>query len=69
MSEALDELETLDDVGCTREAAREAWEEVFDTTFFGDQPDESSVKQSASSAFVVTSSKTAQRDDGGARFG
>lgn len=66
ITNALSTLEILDGSDCTREQAREAWDEVFDTSFFTDQPDGSSTKKSA---FIVTSNNTARRNDGGGRFG
>lgn len=69
LSSALITLEILDNNNCTRKDVRDAWDEVFDTSFFNNQPDDTGGKKSAGSAFVVTSSDTARRNDGGGRFG
>ena len=67
LSDALDKLEILDDVNCDRKQARAAWDDVFNTTYFSDLPDEDPGKKS--SPVVVTSNETARRNDGGGRFG
>lgn len=68
---ALDTLTVLDKDDCTRAQARQAWDDVFDTTFFSDQPDPDAAKKAATSGSVmeVTKVETARRDDGGGRFG
>lgn len=68
---ALDELKVLDKQDCTRAQAREAWDKVFDTEFFSDQPDPDATKKAAVQGTVmnVTKVETARRDDGGGRFG
>lgn len=68
---ALDTLAVLDKEDCTRAQAREAWDDVFDTTFFSDQPDPDPAKRAATGGSVmeVTKVETARRDDGGGRFG
>ena len=66
---ALITLNVLDPTDCTREQACEAWDEVFDTSFFTDQPDDGSGKKSEGSAMSVTTVETARRNDGGGRFG
>ena len=45
MSGALKKLEVLDAVDCDRQRARVAWDDVFNTTYFSDQPDESQVNK------------------------
>lgn len=68
LSEALEELDVLDDGECDRKQARYAWDEVFNTTYFSDQLDkENQCKKTAS--LVVTTVETARRNDGGGRFG
>ncbi|MGH8160923.1 MAG: cyclic GMP-AMP synthase DncV-like nucleotidyltransferase [Gammaproteobacteria bacterium] len=69
--EALKDLEVLDAQDCTRAKARAAWDKVFNTTFFSDQPTEDEAEPAKKSAapFVVTSADVARRDDGGRRFG
>ena len=69
LDEAVKTLEILDDTNCTRKQARTAWDEVFETTFFSDQPDDDGEKKSEGSALTVTSVETARRNDGGGRFG
>lgn len=68
---ALNTLAVLDQGDCTRTQARQAWDEVFDTTFFSDQPDPDAAKKAATGGSVmeVTTVETARRDDGGGRFG
>ncbi len=75
LADALKILEDLDEGDYTRQKARVTWDEVFDTTYFSDQPnndDQSGGKGSdgcKSAAMVVTSTETARRNDGGGRFG
>jgi len=69
LTEALVTLEILDDPNCTRQQAREAWDRVFDTSFFTDLPNNDTSKKSEGLAFVVKSKETARRNDGGGRFG
>lgn len=69
LHDALKTLEVLDNGDCTRAQAREAWDEVFDTTFFSDEPDNGDDKQAKGAAMAVTSVQTARRNDGGGRFG
>ena len=70
LDEALDTLAMLDGDNCTCAQAREAWDDVFETTFFSDQPDPGSAKNAATgSVMEVTTLETALRHDGGGRFG
>jgi len=70
LSRALKTLEVLDTFDCTRKQAREAWDEVFDTDFFTEQPDKSGDSNGGKSAAMeVTSLGAARRNDGGGRFG
>ncbi len=71
LKEALDALAVLDKDDGTRTQARQAWDDVFDTTFFSDQPDPDAAKKAAAGGSVmeVTRVETARRDDGGGRFG
>ena len=39
LEDSLKDLKVLDDPNCTRKEAREAWDKVFDTSFFTNQPD------------------------------
>lgn len=65
---ALDELGVLDSEDCTRNKARSAWDTVFNTAYFSNQPDtKSEVKEAAS--LIITSTETPRRNDGGGRFG
>jgi hypothetical protein len=69
LASALGTLNVLDTSDCSREQAREAWDDVFDTVLFTDQPDDGAAKKSEGSAMLVTSVETARRSDGGGRFG
>lgn len=75
LADALKALAELDEGDCTRNKARETWDEVFNTSYFSDQPDnddQSGGKDSdggKKAAIVVTSTETARRNDGGGRFG
>jgi hypothetical protein len=69
LTSALTELNALDSSECKLEDAREAWDAVFDTTFFTDQPSNNTANKSEKSALSVTSNEVAQRNDGGGRFG
>lgn len=69
LASALGTLNALDSPDCTREQAREAWDDVFDTVFFTNQPDDGAAKKATGSAMAVTSVETARRSDGGGRFG
>lgn len=61
LSEALKELEILDN-GCTRREARGAWDSVFDTTYFTRQP-------TPDKRLDLDESKADRRDDGGGVYG
>ena len=69
--QALKTLEILDKADVTRKEAQEAWDEVYDTTFFSDQPggNDGGKGQSSGPAISVTTVETARRNDGGGRFG
>lgn len=71
LKEALDTLEVLDREDCTRVMACKAWDSVFDTCFFSNQPDPGTANKASDSgiAISVTSVETARRVDGGGRFG
>lgn len=70
LSGALKTLEVLDTSDCSREQAREAWDDVFDTDFFTRQPDDDGDSSDGKgSAIAITSVTTARRNDGGGRFG
>ena len=70
LTDALKTLEVLDKSDCTRKQAREAWDDVFDTDFFTEQPDNNGDDSGGKgSAMKVTSVETARRNDGGGRFG
>ena len=71
LKEALDQLKVFDNNDCTRADAREAWDNVFDTDFFSDQPDPDAAKKAVAQGTVmnVTKVETARREDGGGRFG
>lgn len=63
---ALTELRVLDNPDCSEEDAHEAWDKVFDTTFFTERLQETKSKQSI---IIQTSDRAAQRQDNGRRFG
>lgn len=67
LGDALKQLEVLDASDCTRGQTRAAWDDVFDTAYFSDQPDDDGAKKAA--AVNLTSVQTARRNDGGGRFG
>jgi hypothetical protein len=71
LKSALDTLAVLDEDDCTHAQARQAWDDVFDTTFFSDQPDPDASKKAVAGGSVmdVTKVETARRNDGGGRFG
>jgi len=70
LKEALDKLEVLDKADCTRAQAREAWDAVFDTEFFSDQPDPDAARSATEGTVMeVAKVETARRNDGGGRFG
>ena len=72
INEALEILKVLDNNDCDLTSAREAWDSVFDTTFFTDQPgrDDADNGNKGSAAIISSgSSHAARRDDGGGRFG
>ncbi|TXI86118.1 MAG: hypothetical protein E6Q40_06790 [Cupriavidus sp.] len=53
--------------GCTRSEARQAWDDVFDTSYFEKLPEP---KEEAKKAFfVATADKSDVRNDGNGRFG
>ena len=71
---ALKTLDRLDEADVTRQGARQAWDEVFDTGFFSDQPDNDGGSggdgpKGQGPAISVTTGETARRNDGGGRFG
>lgn len=68
LNNALEKLEVLDNGDCDRKKARAAWDDVFNTTYFTDRPDDDG-KGKNTESLVVTSVETARRDDGGGRFG
>jgi hypothetical protein len=68
LHDALKTLQVLDDDECTLTRARDAWDEVFNTTFFSNQPDNDD-DQVKGALMGVTSTQTARRNDGGGRFG
>lgn len=69
LHDALEDLEVLDNDDCTRKQARKAWDKVFDTTYFSNQPDVDEGNEARGTAMQVTSVETARRNDGGGRFG
>jgi hypothetical protein len=66
---AIQRLEDIESEGCTREIAYKVWDDIFDTDFFSNLPDGSGSDDSGKGPFIVTSTETARRDDGGGRFG
>lgn len=69
LADVLKNLKVLDEDGCTREKAQKAWDSVFNTTYFGDQPGDKDDDNKASAPFIVTSGNAVDRQDGGRRFG
>lgn len=67
LSGSLKKLDALDEVDCDIKKARAAWDDVFNTTYFSDQPDGGQGKKAAS--VILTSNELARRNDGGGRFG
>lgn len=67
LASALKTLEVLDEPSCTRKKARAAWDSVFNSTYFNDQPSDDGEK--AAAPFVITSKEAVERQDGGRRFG
>jgi hypothetical protein len=68
LTDALKALKELDKSDCDRALARKAWDAVFDTDFFTNQPNRDD-DQTKEAAMTVTSVSTARRNDGGGRFG
>lgn len=68
LGQALCTLEMLDKQDCDYVRACKAWDDVFNTTYFTNYGGDGT-KKSEATPFVVTSNKTARRDDGGGRFG
>jgi hypothetical protein len=71
LGEALKDLAVLETEACTQAQARAAWDKVFATTYFSDQPTDDDDDKGAKkrSPFVQVSATTARRDDGDRRFG
>lgn len=69
LSDALEILATLEKDDSTRNEARDAWDSVFNTTYFGNLPDPRNSGTDAKTFFVATESKTDTRDDGNGRYG
>ncbi len=67
LGKALDDLAVLEDAGCTRKAALQAWKRVFNTDFFDDLLE----KESAGRALTITGAAPRESVDkrGGGRFG
>lgn len=68
LANALQELEVLDNEDCTRKLARSAWDTVFNTSYFSNQPD-TQIEKKDTASLIITSSETSIRNDGGGRFG
>ncbi|MHB8920356.1 MAG: cyclic GMP-AMP synthase DncV-like nucleotidyltransferase [Halothiobacillus sp.] len=66
---ALSELEKFDDSNCTQDVARKVWDEVFDTTFFTNQPGGGNRDEGDKSTIQVISDEASRRRDDGGRFG
>lgn len=76
LSTALKTLEQLDKADITRKKTRQAWDEVFETKFFSDRPDDDGGNSGGGNSpkgqgplISVTTGDTARRNDGGGRFG
>lgn len=69
LPDALETLAILEKDDCTRNEARDAWDSVFNTTYFGKLPDPRNSGTGTKSFFVATESKTDTRDDGNGRYG
>ena len=74
IKEALKTLEVLDNTDCSLTNAREAWDSVFDTTFFTNQPggdgnNDDKGNKGGPAIIGTGSGEAARRNDGGGRFG
>ncbi len=70
LTEQLDVLKILDDPKCTLKQARQAWDTVFNCSFFSDRPDGGGGGGGSKSGgpFIISGGST-KRDDGERRFG
>ena len=72
---ALGELEVLEKWNCTEEEARTAWDNVFNTTFFGDRGTSKKAEESVAQASLLLAATARSADEqafdkrGGGRFG
>lgn len=69
LSDALKLLNVLGASECTRNEARAAWDDVFNTNFFGKLPDPGDSEVGKKDFFVATESRSDTRDDGNGRYG
>ncbi len=71
LGEALKDLAILESKDCTQAQARAAWDKVFDTSYFSDQPsgDDDDKGSKKRSPFIQVAPGAARRDDGERRFG
>ncbi|MDB6086700.1 MAG: hypothetical protein JWN43_4581 [Gammaproteobacteria bacterium] len=69
LAEALTALAVVEKSDCTRTQARRAWDDVFGTTYFSDQPNDDDKESTKRGPFITTSTDVARRDDGERRFG
>lgn len=67
LNEALEILQKLDEEECSKKDAMSAWDEVFNTTYFSELPNDDCPTKKSS--VILTGSDPARRDDGGGRFG
>ena len=69
LTAALATLKVLEESDCTRNEARSAWDEVFNTTYVSKLPDPKDPDSGKKAFFVATESKSDKRDDGNGRYG
>ena len=71
LGEALKTLDILNAEGCTRSRARQAWDQVFNTAFFANQPGSDDTENGTKilAPFATKSSGDQRRNDDGGRFG
>lgn len=69
LSDALKSLNILEEDECTRNEARAAWDDVFNTNYISQLPDPSEPEGGKRLFFVATESRSDTRDDGNGRYG
>ena len=75
LRDALEKLDILDKQDCDLKQALSAWDDVFNTTYFSNEPGNANKDKGPddggkrAAPLVVTSRDTSRRNDGGGRFG